>query len=86
MPQPWTPWLSRELPAHQLTEHEGRVSGGPLPPMDPCLARSQLLVRSAELERLKAESTHRQCLQASKLRAPLSAQTFVDEIRSVMIA
>ena len=86
MPQPWTPWLSRELPAHQLTEHEGRVPGGPLPPMDPCLARSQLLVRSAELERLKAESTHRQCLQASKLRAPLSVQTFMDEIRSVMIA
>tara|TARA_Y100001938_G_C7718398_1_gene248807 strand:- start:7 stop:171 length:165 start_codon:yes stop_codon:yes gene_type:complete len=54
--------------------------------MDPCLARSQLLVRSAELERLKAESTHRQCLQASKLRAPLSVQTFMDEIRSVMIA
>ena len=54
--------------------------------MDPCLARSQLLVPSAELERLKAESTHRQCLQASKLRAPLSVQTFVDEIRSVMIA
>ena len=54
--------------------------------MDPCLARSQLLVRSAELERLKAESVHRQCLQASNLRAPVSVQSFMAEIRSVMIA
>ena len=85
-PQPWAAWLSPELPAHPLPQPKQVPPGGPVPPMDPCLARSQLLVRSAELERLKAESVHRQCLQASNLRAPVSVQSFMAEIRSVMIA
>ena len=85
-PQPWAAWLSPELPAYTLPEPKQVAPGGPLAPMDPCLARSQLLVRSAELERLNAESVHRQCLQASNLRAPVSVQSFVAEIRSVMIA
>ena len=85
-PQPWAAWLSPELPAHPLPQPKQVPPGGPVPPMDPCLARSQLIVRSAELERLKTESVHRQCLQASNLRAPVSVQSFVAEIRSVMIA
>ena len=51
-----------------------------------CLAHVQLLVCSAELERLKAETVHRQCVQAGRLRARPDMRSFMAEIRSVMAA